>query len=104
MKQWIEEIGVPLARLVGHAFAAAVGFFALAAISLIPIEIVKVLALLGFSEISRKLELLEQTLLFADACLFAVIFLSAAAVFAAETLDAARRRIRTALGGHRRDR
>jgi hypothetical protein len=104
MKPWMEEIGAPLVRLVGHAFAAAVGFFALAAISLIPIEVVKVLALLGFSEISRPLEILEQTLLFADACLFAVIFLSATASFAAETFAVARRRIRSALREHRRDR
>jgi hypothetical protein len=40
---------------------------------------------------------LEQTLLFADVCLFAVIFVSAIAVFAADTLGAARRRIQAAL-------
>jgi len=38
--------------------------------------------------------ILEQTLLFADVCLFAVIFLSGVAVFAAETVGTARRRIR----------
>ena len=47
---------------------------------------------------------LEETLLFADVCLFAVIFLSGAAVFAAETIAAAKRRIRSILAETHRDR
>jgi hypothetical protein len=48
------------------------------------------------SELARPLQVLEAILLFADVCLFAVIFLSAVAVFAAETIGAAKRRIRSA--------
>ena len=104
MKLSIEEVAAPLARLIGHSLAAAVGFCALAVISLIPIQIVKVLSLLGFSQIARPLHVLEQTLLFADVCLFAVNFLSGVSVFAAESVDAARRRINKPLGGKDRDR
>lgn len=104
MKLAFDEVAAPLARLLGHSVAAAVGFCALAAISLIPIEIVRLLALLGFSGLARHLRVLEETLLFADVCLFAVIFLSGAAVFAAETIAATRRRIRDVLGEINRDR
>lgn len=104
MKIAFEDAAMPLARLVGHSLAAAAGFCALAAISLIPIEVVKLLLLFGVSELVRPLQVLEQTLLFADVCLFAVIFLSAIAVFAAETIGAAKRRIKAALGGDYRDR
>ena len=104
MKRAVEEAAAPLARLIGHSLAAAVGFCALAAISLIPIQAVKVLTLLGFSQIARPLHVLEQALLFADVCLFAVNFISGVAVFAAETVDAARRRITRILIGKDRDR
>jgi len=104
VKLAIEQTAAPLVRLVGHSLAAAVGFCALAAISLIPIQVVKMLMLLGFSQITRPLQILEQTLLFADVCLFAVIFLSGVAVFAAETIDAATRRIRNVLGAKDHDR
>jgi len=46
---------------------------------------------------------LEQTLLFADIWLFAVIFLSGIAVFAVETVRAAKRRIEAALRENHRD-
>lgn len=103
MKPAFEDVVAPLVRLIGHSVAAAAGFCALAAISLIPIEVVKLLALLGLSELARPLQILEEILLFADVCLFAVIFLSAVAVFAAETIGAAKRRIRS-LGENDRDR
>jgi hypothetical protein len=64
----------------------------------------KVLALLGFTELARPLRVLEETLLFADVRLFAVIFPSGAAVFAAETITAAKRRISHLLGETHRDR
>lgn len=72
----IGEIAAPLVRLIGHSLAAAVGFCALAAVLLIPIEVVKLLMLFGFSQVARPLQILGQTLLFADVCLFAVIFVS----------------------------
>ena len=50
----IAEVAAPLARLIGHSLAAAVGFCALAAISLIPIQVVKALIVLGFSQITRQ--------------------------------------------------
>jgi len=104
MKLAILQAAAPLARLIGHSLAAAVGFCALAAISLIPIQVVKLLTLLGFSQIARPLRVLEQTLLFADICLFAITFVSGVAVFAAETIDAARRRISKILGANDHDR
>jgi hypothetical protein len=93
----LEDAAAPLARLLGHSVAAAVGFCALAAISIIPLEVLRLLSQIGISELVQPLRVLEQTLLFADVCLFAVIFVSAIAVFAADTLGAARRRIQAAL-------
>jgi hypothetical protein len=92
-----EDAAAPMARLLGRSVAAAIAFCALAAISLIPIMVLKMLFLIGISELVLPLRVVEQTLLFADACLFAVIFLSGVAVFAAETIGAAKRRIEAAL-------
>jgi hypothetical protein len=76
-----EDAAAPMARLLGRSVAAVIAFCALAAISLIPIMVLKMLFLIGISELVLPLRVVEQTLLFADACLFAVIFLSGVAVF-----------------------
>lgn len=103
MKLEFEDAAAPLARLLGHSVAAAFGFCGLAVISLVPIEVLKRLSVLGVPELLQPLQVLEETLLFADVCLFAVIFLSGIAVFAAETLAAAKRRIGAAMRESDRD-
>ena len=55
------------------------------------------------SKLAPPLRVVEQTLLFADVCLFPVVFLSAVAVFAAETIGAAKRRIEAALSENRHE-
>ena len=80
MKVEFGDAAAPLARLVGHSLSAAIGFCALAVISVVPIEMLKFPSLIGISERVQPLLILEQTLLFADVCLFAVIFLSGVAV------------------------
>lgn len=87
MKLEFENVAGPVARLLGHSAAAALGFCGL-----------------GASEIALPLRALELTLLFADIGLFAVVFLSGVAVFAAETVSTATRRIRLALSEDSRDR
>ncbi|HJU23600.1 MAG TPA: hypothetical protein VJ891_13915 [Casimicrobiaceae bacterium] len=88
------ETAVALAELLGHSLAAAIGFCALVAISVIPILALRLLVFLGASELSMPLKFLEQLLLLADVSLFAVTFLSGLAAFTADTVAAARRRIR----------
>jgi len=88
---------------LGHALAAALGFCGLGLISLIPILVVKALLWLGFSELAGPLRSLEAALLFADIGLFALVLLSGIAVFAVETIAAARRRIRHAWKGSGHD-
>lgn len=91
-----EDAAIPVARLLGHALAAALGSCGLGLISLIPILVVKALLWLGFSGLAGPLRRLEAPLLFADIGPFALVLLSGIAVFAAETIAAARRRIRHA--------
>jgi hypothetical protein len=61
-----EDAAAPLAKLIGHSIAAAAGFCALAVISLLPIEILRLLSLIGITELVQPLQVLEQMLLFAD--------------------------------------
>ena len=73
IKNEFEGAVLPVARLLGHALAAALGFCALGLISLIPILVVKLLLWLGFAELARPLRTSEVALLFADIVLFAVV-------------------------------
>lgn len=98
MRYEFEEIVFPLARLLGHSLAAAVGFCGLGAISLIPIFVIKLLIAIAVPELAHPLRALETALLLADIALFAVIFIGGVAVFAVETTGTAWRRIRAALG------
>src|SRR5947207_15223543 len=93
IKNELEEVVLPVARLLGHALAAALGFCALGLISLIPIVVVRLLLWLGFAELAGPLRMLEVVLLFADIALFAVVLFAGIAVFAVETIAAAWRRI-----------
>jgi hypothetical protein len=51
----LEDAAAPLARLLGHSVAAAVGFCALAAISIIPLEVLRLLSQIGISELVQPL-------------------------------------------------
>ena len=97
MKFQLEDIAVPLAKLLGHSLAAAIGFVGLGAISLIPIAVLKILVALGIPELVQPLRALGIMLLLADIALFAVIFVFGAVVFAVDTISAAKRRIDAAL-------
>jgi hypothetical protein len=92
IKNEFEGAILPVARLLGHALAAALGFCALGLISLIPILIVRLLLWLGFAELAGPLRTLEAALLFADIALFAVVLFAGIAVFAVETIAIAWRR------------
>ena len=93
IKNEFEGAVLPVARLLGHALAAALGFCALGLISLIPILVVKLPLWLGFAELAGPLRTLEIALLFADIVLFAVVLFAGIAVFAVDTISAAWRRI-----------
>jgi len=99
-----EDAAVPLAKLIGHSVAAAVAFCAIAGICLIPLIVLKLLSFLGVSDLDLPLRVLAEILLFADITQFGVVFLSEVAVFAADTVATARRRIRDALNDVNRDR
>jgi ABC-type uncharacterized transport system permease subunit len=86
----------PMARLLGHSLAAALGFCGLGLIALLPIAAIKFFLWLGFTELATPLRIVETGLLLADIFLFAVVFLSGLAVFSVEAIAAAKRRIEDA--------
>ena len=102
MKNEFEEAARPVARLLGHSLAAALGFVGIALISLIPISVLKLVLALGVDELASPLRILEVMLLVADMLLFTVVFLTGVVVFAAETLASAKSQISKAWkdGGH----
>ena len=59
IKNEFEGAVLPVARLLGHALAAALGFCALGLISLIPIVVVRLLLWLGFAELAGPLRMLD---------------------------------------------
>jgi hypothetical protein len=97
MRLQLEDVAIPLARLLGHSLTGALGFCALGAIALIPVLLLRLLVAIGVPELAEPLRVLEITLLLADILLFAVIFVGGVAVFAVETIGTAWRRIRAAL-------
>jgi hypothetical protein len=94
IKNEFEEAALRVARLLGHALAAALGFCALGLISLIPIVVVRILLWLGLAELAGPLHMLEVALLFADIALSAVVLFAGIAVFAVEAVANAWRRMR----------
>jgi hypothetical protein len=82
-----------VARFLGHSAAAALGFAGLTAISVVPKSMLRVLRDLGFDEVGISLHPLEAVLQIIDAMLFLAVFLTGAAVFIAEVLADAERRI-----------
>ncbi len=100
LKDEFETSVSPVARLLGHSLAAAMGFCGLALISLIPVGVVRVLIWVGMESLAVPLHTLENLLLAADVALFAVVFLSGVIVFAAETLTSARHQIKRAWKEH----
>lgn len=87
----------PVARLLGHSLAAALGFCGLGVVALLPIAATRLLLWLGFAELATPLRILEAGLLFADIFLFAVVFLPGISVFLVEAIVTAKRRICKAL-------
>jgi hypothetical protein len=61
--------------------------------------LLKLLVVLQLPALAQPLRALEVTPLLADIALFSVIFVSGVAVFAADAIATARRRIRDALKG-----
>ncbi|MGH8802427.1 MAG: hypothetical protein ACREX6_09075, partial [Casimicrobiaceae bacterium] len=103
LSEEVENTLSPVARLIGHSFAAAFGFCGLGAAALLPILAVKLFLWLGFDELASSLRILEVGLLFADIVQFAVVFLSGVSVFSVETVVAAKRRIQTTISADSHD-
>jgi hypothetical protein len=79
-----EKALAPVARFLGHSFAAAIGFAGLALISLIPIGVIHAIKAWGDAELAGSLRWLELTLLTVDIGLFMTVFVAGAVIFAAE--------------------
>ena len=80
----IEKSVSPVARLLGHSTAAALGFVGIALVSLLPVGVVRLIQMLGVADLADWLHLLEVVLLVADIALFLVVFLAGVVVFLAE--------------------
>jgi len=100
LKEEFVTAASPVTRLLGHSLAVALGFCGLAIISLVPIGAIKALIWFGIVQLVEPLHALETLLLIVDIVLFAVVFMSGVAVFAAETLAATAKQIKTAWREH----
>lgn len=86
----------PVAKLLGHSLASALGFAGLAVISLVPLGVVHLLHAFGLEQLAVELHGLESFLLMLDIVLSGTVFLSGVVVFLAEILAEAKRQIVTA--------
>lgn len=84
LRREIEHSASPVARLLGHSLAAALGFVGIALISLIPVSVVSLLQRVGVGDLAAWLRGLEVVLVIADIGLFVAVFLAGIVVFLAE--------------------
>lgn len=94
VKSELGAASAPIARLIGHSLASAIGFCELALVSLIPIGAIRLLIFAGLDQLAEPLHSLESLLLLVDIGLFAVVFLSGVVIFAVEMLATTIRRIK----------
>jgi hypothetical protein len=80
----LEKAMSPVSRFLGHSLAAALGFTALAVISLIPIGVVHLIEIWGEGKLAGSMRFVEITLLTVDIALFLAVFLLGAVTFLAE--------------------
>lgn len=83
----------PVARLLGHSLAVALGFCGLAVISMIPVGIIKVLIWLGIESLIEPLHALEKFLLYVDVGLFSLVFSTGVIVFVVEVAASTKRQV-----------
>lgn len=72
----LSEAVNPVARLVGHSLAAAIGFALMALVALIPLGTLKLLEAAGVDTLKQWMEPGELVLLYADTALSGVVFLA----------------------------
>lgn len=83
----------PVAKLMGHSLASALGFAGLALVSLVPIGVVHLLHAAGLEQLADKLHGLENFLLTLDIILSGTVFSTGVAVFLTEVLVETKRQV-----------
>lgn len=74
VKDVVFESAAPIVRFIGHSLAASLGLVLLTVVLLIPIGLVKILVMFGFTELGATIKNLETGLLYAELAFFLVIF------------------------------
>ena len=85
------ELFLAFLRFVMHSFAAAVGFSLLAAITLIPLNVMRYLVREGDPDVIGTLKLLQTTIFYLDVVLFCLTLLAVAYLFVRSLWIAVRR-------------
>ena len=97
MQSHFIDTAAPISRLLGHSLAVMIGFVGFAAISLVPVGVLKVIVLLGAEHLAHLLEPVETAIVLADIGLFGLIFVNGIVVFVVEEVMTTIRTIRRIL-------
>lgn len=93
VKNEFKSAASPIARLIGHSLAVALGFVVFAVVSALPLLVVRLLISMGMSDLASALHSIEYLIFALDVGIFVVVLLTGVVVFVVETLATTRNKV-----------